>query len=885
MKSKKFVWIAAAILLAGMISSCEELGVDGIEDLFPLTPVPTPAGNNVEFTGVEADGYGGNPTTALTLHFNAVLSGLSKDDITLTPGDGVNINKVELTGDGPSYTLYVDGVDTTGDVDVGVNMAKKGYIITGGPIKVTVYGEDNVPRKVVFSGLAADGGTTGTKSLTLTFDTAVTGLTSDNIELDKGSTGAGKGNLEGEGKSWRLYVSNITTSGDVEVEVSKDGYVFEPSTKTAAILAPATGGGEDGGQTTGTGTEVAFTGAQADGGGGYATTALSLHFSKAITELSAGDITLDSIGEANKSITKGTLAGVGPSYTLTVSGVAVEGFVKVSVSKSGYAVSGNPRTVAVHTAESGGGAGGSDTKTAIPVEFTSLSSNGVAGNTATTFLTLTFNTKVEGLVSENIHLNEGGTGAVKGTLTGGGTSYNLGVSGVDKGGNVSVTVTKTGYAFNPTTKAATVYSGQNSDNNGGSDVPGGPDNPDNSDDNPAPPDTPNTPTPVTLTNVTAADGKSSTATTTVLKITFNNSVIGLTACNISITNGTGEAVKNGALGGSGKEYSLPVSVTKQGTVSVEVSSPAGYNITPASIIGVQVYFKPTPESAKKDPMLPVTENENHSTEFISVDGTLYEVHTFKSAYQQYVFFVSMKDRKPAKIDVLVVGGGGSGGYRADGKPSAGGGAGGCVYYPDLSIEDIGNIAITVGKGGKVEEQSAGNGGESKILITYREGSEKTGTQINNYITAYGGKGATGATGGASGEGQVLDDKRGTPKFISTSHAGGSSGIVGSEYENSGAITAGSGGGATGAGNQGPSLGIYNQAFSGTGYTSSIRGGSVRYAKGGQGGAASPLKGSNTGDGGAGAANTGDGGGGGSTGSGLAGGSGVVIVRWPYVAAP
>jgi hypothetical protein len=638
---------------------------------------------------------------------------------------------------------------------------------------------------------------------------------------------------------------------------------------------PPGGGGQDegggsGGETIGEGTEVTFTGVQADSGEGYTTTALSLHFDKAITGLNEGDIKLTPIGDANKNITTRTLEGLGPSYTLYVTGVMVEGFVKVEVSKKDYAVSGNPRTVAVHIAESGngggaggnddepggsgGGADGSDTKTAIPVEFRSLSSNGVAGQTATTFLTLTFNTKVEGLVSKNIYLNEGGTGAVMGNLTGGPISYTLGVSGIEKGGNVSVTVTKTGYAFNPTTQAATVYSGQNSDNNGGSDNPDVPANPTAS-------------TEVTLSSVTAADGVSSTATTTGLKITFDNSVNGLTAGNISITNGTGEAVKNGALEGSGKVYTLPVTVTKQGTVSVAVTNPTGYTITPASITDVQVYFKPTPESAKEDPMASAEEEDDtHSLEFIYVNGTLYEVHTIKSAYHRALIF---RPNHPSKIDVLVVGGGGSGGYRADGKPSAGGGAGGCVYYPDFDISNIiSALIITVGKGGEVKENTAGDGSESIIY--------KGGDIYDHYIVAYGGKGADGATGGSSGKGWVKSELEGDAKFISTSQAGGSSGAVSKEYANSDAITAGGGGGATSVGKKGSTLNVSGSVSGGSGHTSDIRGGNEKYAVGGAGAGTAQT-------GSAGAANTGNGGGGGKTGSGLAGGSGVVIVRWPYVA--
>ena len=86
-------------------------------------------------------------------------------------------------------------------------------------------------------------------------------------------------------------------------------------------------------------------GSQADGGVVYPTKALTLHFSAAITGLSADDITLTPIDGADIGITKGELTGDGPSYTLSVGDVAADGDVSVSAAKAGYAVSGNPQKV------------------------------------------------------------------------------------------------------------------------------------------------------------------------------------------------------------------------------------------------------------------------------------------------------------------------------------------------------------------------------------------------------------------------------------------------------------------------------------------------------------------------------------------------------------
>jgi hypothetical protein len=75
---------------------------------------------------------------------------------------------------------------------------------------------------------------------------------------------------------------------------------------------------------------------------GSPTTALTLTFDKAITGLSAGDITLD----INNSfgVTKGTLSGAGPTYTLGF-GSPVDGSLTVTVAKTGYDITDSSKTV------------------------------------------------------------------------------------------------------------------------------------------------------------------------------------------------------------------------------------------------------------------------------------------------------------------------------------------------------------------------------------------------------------------------------------------------------------------------------------------------------------------------------------------------------------
>ena len=119
---------------------------------------------------------------------------------------------------------------------------------------------------------------------------------------------------------------------------------------------------------------VVFTGIQADGGGLYSTTALTLHFSAGIAGLTADDITLAPSGV----ITKKTLEGAGPSYTLYVDGITAEGDVGVSVNKAGYAF--KPTTKTATVLDGNGPVPGASDNASIKAKFgvTETGTNGVA---------------------------------------------------------------------------------------------------------------------------------------------------------------------------------------------------------------------------------------------------------------------------------------------------------------------------------------------------------------------------------------------------------------------------------------------------------------------------------------------------------------------------
>ena len=245
-------------------------------------------------------------------------------------------------------------------------------------------------------------------------------------------------------------------------------------------------------------------------------------------------------------------------------------------------------------------------------------------------------------------------------------------------------------------------------------------------------------------------------------------------------------------------------------------------------------------------------------------------------------------------DVLTIAGGGAGSYAGGGGGTGGGGAGGLVYLSSQSLS-IANHNVTIGGGG--------TGGTSGTNI----GTNGVNSQFASLTAAVGGgygnrdqyspNGGVGANGGCGGGG-------------ATSGGGGSiAGGTGSQGGNggSGNNAAGGGGGGAGANGSNAIAGTAQTAIGGAGGAGSSTysswasatttgvsgsyaggggaGGGTVGATGGAGGSGGGGAATNGANGTAGTANTGSGGGGGSyNGStvynGGAGGSGIVIIRYP-----
>ena len=183
------------------------------------------------------------------------------------------------------------------------------------------------------------------------------------------------------------------------------------------------------------------------------------------------------------------------------------------------------------------------------VAFTSATADGATGAVTSTRIDLAFSPAIAGLTANDITITDGTGSAIKGALTGSGTAWSIALSSVATEGTISVAVSApAGYTITGSPRTATVYKAASA------------------------------PTAIAFTSATT-DGAAGTVTSTRIDLAFSPAIAGLTANDITITDGTGSAIK-GALTGSGTAWSIALSsVATEGTISVAVSAPAGYTIT------------------------------------------------------------------------------------------------------------------------------------------------------------------------------------------------------------------------------------------------------------------------------------------------------------------
>jgi len=91
--------------------------------------------------------------------------------------------------------------------------------------------------------------------------------------------------------------------------------------------------------------------------------------------------------------------------------------------------------------------------------------------------------------------------------------------------------------------------------------------------------------PETVSFTATADGTAGSASSTKIDMAFNVDIYGLKAEHITLTDGTGKATK-GALTGSKKNWSLAITPTQSGNISLEIADIGGYDMPAAKTVAV-----------------------------------------------------------------------------------------------------------------------------------------------------------------------------------------------------------------------------------------------------------------------------------------------------------
>jgi hypothetical protein len=356
---------------------------------------------------------------------------------------------------------------------------------------------------------------------------------------------------------------------------------------------------------------------------------------------------------------------------------------------------------------------------------------------------------------------------------------------------------------------------------------------------------------------------------------------GNTLSKATLTAGTGISVTNGSGSITIANSAPSVSWQSVQTSAFNASVGLGYpvNTTSASITatlpaspvaGDSITFVDYAGTWATNSLLvnPNGKNLNGSS-LNSIFGTNREGFTlvYVDATQGWIPYVGFNTSTPSQqilLDLVVVAGGGGGG--ADSTFGGGfwySGAGGAGGYLEQTarVITLTSYTVTVGSGGAGGASAGANGvvGNNSVFATSTASGGGLGAGSPGTVTANGGNGGSGggAAGGLSGTG--------TGGSATQANSGGATGY-GFAGGGSSSNRAGGGGGAGGVGSTSVASG-----GGGAGRASSISGSSVTYAAGGAvaGGVAGTA---NTGNGGSGAVGNGA--------TGYAGGSGVVILKFP-----
>jgi uncharacterized repeat protein (TIGR02543 family) len=373
-----------------------------------------------------------DPTNGSTVHFTVTFSEAVTDfatgDVTLSGSAGATAAVV--SGSGATYDVAVSGMTGSGAVvasllaGVAHDGAGNGNAASTSTDNSVTF--DNVVPTVTINQAVGQADPTNTSPIqfTVVFSEAVTGFTAADVTLT--GPGSPAATISGTGPTYTVNVTGMTGSGAV--------------TATIAASKATDAAGNPNAASTSTDNQVAFdnvaptvtinqSAGQADPTNG-SPIQFTVVFGEVVTGFTAADVTLTGPGSPTASV-----SGSGPTYTVNVTGMSGSGAVTATIAASKATdAAGNNNAASTSTDNSvtydnvapavtiNQSAGQADPANASPINFT-----------------VVFSETVNDFATGDVTLS-GTAGATTATVTGSGTTYNVGVSGMTSSGTVIATV-------------------------------------------------------------------------------------------------------------------------------------------------------------------------------------------------------------------------------------------------------------------------------------------------------------------------------------------------------------------------------------------------------------------------------------------------------------
>ena len=436
----------------------------------------------------------------VTITFSESVTGFTSGDITVSNGSVNN-----FLGSGTTYTAGITpAANGTVTVNIASNVAQDaaGNGNTAATQLSRIY--DNTQPTVAITSAVSNPTNTSPIPVTINFSESVTEFTSGDITVSNGSVT----NFLGSGTS---YTADITPAANGTVTVNIASNAAQDAAGNGNTAATQLSRIYDNTQPSVTITSAASNPTNTS------PIPVTINFSESVTGFTSGDITV-----SNGSVTN--FLGSGTSYTADIT-PAANGAVMVNIaSNAAQDAAGNGNTAATQLSRT-------YDNTQPTVAITSIALNPT--NTSPIPVTMTFSESVTGFEAADITVTNG----TKGTLSGSGASYTINVTPSGQGAvTVDIAAGVATDAAGNTNTVATQLSR-----------------------------TFDTVAPTVTLSSTAANPTNTSLVP--VAITFSESVTGFEAADITVTNGT-----KGTLSGSGASYTISVTPSGQGAVTVDIAA-------------------------------------------------------------------------------------------------------------------------------------------------------------------------------------------------------------------------------------------------------------------------------------------------------------------------